>query len=250
MADDVEFVVVASRQRSSSSYLAWSIVDAEIANGAVAYSFDEPWEDSTRRKANIAAEELVPNLTYAQRISNPLGFVRQLRDAYCRRNRSIRGARCLIVFKLFDVHFAQSPQGKASIPAVLAQLFSFPGARTVVLERDPIDELCSLKFAERSHQWWLPDIPNKTRAVYEKFKQNQCNHATRKSESDLQYLREHREWYQMVHAALRQSPASSYLNATYDDNVGRHAKLMAHIHELLATGRRLKSKRLPSRATR
>lgn len=259
----LEYVIVAARQRTSSSYLAASITTyLDESNATIAVrDFDEPWLPAAQREKNQLVDSLVPDVSsLSQRMANPFDFVRKLRHAYCHsmhcssRNGVGEAAcrsRCVVVLKVFDRHFRDSFGTPAFRPPLdlpgtiraLTPLFGHPGARVVVLERNPIEEHCSLSWAMQSGSWWRPDMTPAALAAYEDFKRG-CNKQTPSLQAadavdkfGDPFQRDHALWFSALHSALRSAPGAlgRSLNATYSENVDQHEALMARIAGHLLT---------------
>ena len=263
---DVHFVIIASRQRSSSSLLSRSIAQRLVETGAIARDFDEPWMEAPERWANRWISDLLANFTqwrtYEQRVANPLGYIRALRREFCR-HQALRAtgrggstlrpftatagapkpaAPCVLTFKLFDVHLKiaaeRASPGSAArrslyTAATIAPLLSYRGSRTVVLERDALEATCSLKWANITNTWSPATAPPAVRGLYPRFREHVCLHSM-ETRADVAARAEHEEWFRMVRDALRFGGTGAHdpwhaLNVTYDENVNQHEALMDRI---------------------
>ena len=228
----ISFFVIVARQRSSSTYLTTSIHERLMSeNGSAVWLTDEPWISAHDRPHNREIDQIC-DWSPALRMDNPHAFLQALRSSWC--NKHFHHApvkvNCILVLKLFDIHFTMHSR-RGSVD-VLAALFSDPGARIIVLERDPAAEQCSLRWANLSHHWWLPSTPAASRVAYEKFKETSCGAAAPSSEDEQEAYRSHVEWFSTVHAALRIAPGAleRSLNVTYQENVEHHEALMSRIN--------------------
>lgn len=240
----VEFVAVVSRQRSSSTFLCNSIASLlrETVSGVQVFDVGEPW---TNGEMNAKYDSLV-GTTHVQRMADPLAFIRALRGALCKTVPHAK--RCLLAFKLFDVHFTNYELKQEWYDHIklhqLLPLFSHPGGRMVILERDPVGEYCSLQFAQRSQQWFLPTTPQSVRDSYAAFRKANCENVSAsnpeafrgfKSPTWSDLLHHHTSWFNLVHHAIRSAPggAERSVNASYADNVQRHEELISRVKKEL-----------------
>jgi glutathione S-transferase len=235
----IEFIGILSRQRSSSTYLCNTVADGLRAQpGTRVFDVGEPWLNAAEAPFNRPYDGLV-NTTHMERMEAPLGYIRSLRAGLCR---NATEKRCVLAFKLFDVHF--TPYGtqdgwyRRVRPHQLIPLLAHPGGRFIVLEREPADEYCSLLFAQRSQQWYLPSTPKHIRDEYDSFRRHQCN----ASDSTpavvfknfqypdwLEFSSHHDAWFNLLYRSIRStsSAAARSMNATYNDNVERHDELIS-----------------------
>ena len=235
-------IVIASRQRSGSTFLGKSLCEhirnvstpreGDISSTAC-WFIDEPWFDAGVRPENREYEAMVP-WSPTQRLQDPFGYIQKLRLAYChqRLHPSTHGkGRCNfpMVVKLFDIHYEYSDLRRPN-PSLLRPLFSAPSSRVVVLERDPSTQRCSLLWAYKSHDWWLPDTPDSSRKAYETFKRNTCASASASPEEKT-FAKQHEQWYAMIREALHSAPGASRrsMNVTYDENTKRHTAVLERI---------------------
>jgi len=237
--EPAELVLVVARQRSSSTFLALSLVDAlwKVPSMSVV-GLDEPWESSRFRPANADFDKW-DNSTLRERMANPLRYLQSLRSTLCAQFVS---RRCIAVAKLFDAHFfaVDNYAWRPIAPMELVPLFTYPGMRIVVLERDVADEHCSRQWALHTRQWWVggghSGRPKNVRDEYDEFKNINCSTLPATPEGQ-DFAHAHYSWFNTVHSALHTAGARHRsINCTYVENTEHQdAVLIAFREKMLAT---------------
>ena len=246
-----EFVVVVGRQRSSSTWLSLSITDMLLDQHVLTWHADEPWVAGSSRSINIELDEMLwrsgKNWTHQERMLRVFDFVREARMAWCLEKRHLMGAksRCVMVFKLFDAHFFYATPSRVRMSAdLLVPLFAHRGTRIVTVERDVISEYCSLMWAQKTNEWWLPNASHASRERYNKFLHSECDpQSLARDPGFASYSSQHADWFRIVNSALLRAhnnawppPARRYIATTYLENVQHHNLLMDRIKGMLNTG--------------
>ena len=164
-ARPAEFIVVLSRQRSSSTVLSQAIAafhpcvvwTNEIFHTKAAARLRRECGTMDRFSGRLLREHGKAAL-HASRFSHPVAFLRAVRDLQL----SVQWPRpgCgrtayALVFKLFDMHL----NGRLETTG-LQDLLSYPRTSVLVLERDAAASECSLSWARRSADWCRGLLPH------------------------------------------------------------------------------------------
>jgi hypothetical protein len=239
-----DWVIVASRQRSSSTSLARAIAQRL---GPCAVFVDEMLHHHFPTYSLLGGWSSRP---VHYRRSDPLGLARAAHAAWSNRVRNTtaecRDAHVTLVMKIFDVHKN----------VFLNKLFTHRRACTVILERDAASEECSLRWAAATGDWGEEPPParslalERSRARHERSSTARAPPAGGEERSDEQragyaafrrancsrtgsvaFRLAHDAWFARVRAKLREARAEPQrvLNASFVESTRRRAALLERV---------------------
>ena len=242
----VDWIIVAARQRSSSTALSCAIA-ADMGSCASIY-LDELYQGGTAQHALYSAmgssssSSPWESPTVRQRKMHPLQFLRHAREVAC--NSSNLRARltkqskevcstaaerfatncnmshstqngCTLVFKLFDIHGVR----------FLNSLFAHSPSCVVVLRRTIADEECSYRWALLTGDWTTNrhsgTLRNQQGSALENFRTSNCTNLPTAS-----FARSHEQWFGRLYRYLR---GTRHLNATFEESIYQRARLLQRV---------------------
>ena len=249
-------IIVASRQRSSSTRLADLLAKPSPigASGACplhVHGFGEPflrqWKGDSggafaRLEEHLLERSNVSHAAYAARFARPLEFALALADGACRKEHPVECAEparcsCAVVLKAFDIHLQGSRRPGATAPREFARLLAHPASRVLVLERSAAEEACSFAWGasykraqhEQHAQAGFTFAPTRTEdeaQSYARFRRSCCAAPERLGCAEGTWnrawfateLAAHRRWFDWVRATLRRG-AAPHTEVRYEDVV-------------------------------
>ena len=171
-----KIIVVASRQRSSSTTMMMSVGNHScIRRGNEVFN-------NRGTKERLQSIKIAESPLQFSRWKNPVQYLLAARDAFCVQNPHCRG-RCAVVLKLFDDH------GIHLKP--LRELLSYPGTRTIILERSAAESECSLNWAKLKGDWGTNPDAHKRGLV-----RPPCP-----IKASSKYLKKHNAWFDEIRAS-------------------------------------------------
>ena len=225
-----DWVIVASRQRSSSTSLARAIAQRLGPCSVFADEMLHHHGPTYDLIADVSGRGW-KSQAVLHRAGNPLGLARAAHAAWTSRvqntTAACRDAHVTLVMKVFDVHKN----------FFLNKLFTHRAACVVVLERDAAAEECSLRWAAHTGDWGEePALPTtraadlsrprqeEQRAAYANFRRANCSRA-----GTAAFRLAHDAWFARVRAKLREARAEHVLNATFVESTRRRAALLERV---------------------
>jgi len=224
-----EFVVVVSRQRSSSTVLSQAIAafhpcvtwTNEIFHREPAARLRRECGTQDRFSGKLLRAHGKAAL-HTSRFSQPVEFLRAVRDLQLSVQWPRQGcsrAAYALVFKLFDGHLHGRLQQSG-----LKDLLSDPRTAVVVLERDPAASECSLSWARHSADWGV--VPARHSDAYAAYQSKHC--AGMPSPT---YQAAHVAWYRRVRGLLRQL-RKPFLDVTFNQSTNELMDVINRVYAL------------------
>jgi len=168
-----KYIIVASRQRSSSSTLS-----NVIGSHPCVLSGNEIWSNSPAQDM-IGAHGMV-NMTNSEISENPEIFLNEVHEKACKNLPNMCNGKCSIVIKLFDIHGV-----KGVVNLINDKDFFF-----VVLEREIRGEYCSHLKAKLYNDWGTTPGAHKSLDF-------QCD------ETDSVFIEQHDNWFSFLRNTIR-----------------------------------------------
>jgi len=167
-----KYIIVASRQRSSSSTLSSMIGSHPCVLSGNEMFTDKPGQDK------IGVHSMV-NMSHTEISDNPERFLLEAHEKACQGLPSMCNGKCTISIKLFDIHGVNKVE-----KLVNNKDFFF-----VVLEREVRGEFCSHMKAKTLNDWGT------TPAAHKSVEFN-C------PETEIAFIEKHNYWFHLVRSSL------------------------------------------------